>query len=116
MSAVAVEREDGVDDVLEHARPGDGALLGDVADEQGGEVALLRELHEPVGAVAHLRDRAGCPRPIGIDHRLDRVDREHIGGDRLRVGDDVVEIGRADDEQLRRDRADPLGAHPDLRG
>ena len=54
VTAVAVERQHGVDDVLEHARPGERAFLRDVADEHGGELALLRLLHEPVGAVADL--------------------------------------------------------------
>ena len=37
--AVALEREDGVDDVLEHSRPGQGAVLGDVAHEDRGQLA-----------------------------------------------------------------------------
>ena len=37
--AVAFERQHGVDDVLEHARPGERAVLGDVADEQRRDAA-----------------------------------------------------------------------------
>ena len=33
MVALALERQHGVDDVLEHARPGEAAVLGDVTDE-----------------------------------------------------------------------------------
>ena len=69
VAAVAVEREHGVDDVLEHARPGERALLGDVADEHRGAAALLGLLHEPVRAVAHLRDRPGRAGQVGIERR-----------------------------------------------
>ena len=37
MAAVAFEIQHGVHHVLQHARPGDGALLGDVADQDQGE-------------------------------------------------------------------------------
>jgi 4,5-DOPA dioxygenase extradiol len=40
VAAIAVEREDGVDDVLEHAGSGERALLGDVT--QPNEVPALR--------------------------------------------------------------------------
>ena len=39
--AVALEVQHDVDEVLEHPRPGDRAVLGDVADEHGGDVAGL---------------------------------------------------------------------------
>src|SRR5205823_1692714 len=42
MRAVALEVEDGVDQVLEHARAGERALLGHVADEKAGDTARLR--------------------------------------------------------------------------
>ena len=40
VAAVALEVEHGVDHVLEHARPGEGAFLGDVADEQAWRSSL----------------------------------------------------------------------------
>ena len=39
--AVALELEHAVDEMLEHARAGDRAVLGHVADEEGGDVRLL---------------------------------------------------------------------------
>ena len=56
---IALEVEHRVDDVLEHARPGDRAFLGDVADQEergAGALGVARELR---GALAHLRHRAG---------------------------------------------------------
>ena len=53
--AFALEREDGVDDVLEHAGAGERALLGDVTDDHDGLVGPLGEAHELVRAVTDLR-------------------------------------------------------------
>ena len=44
--AVALELEHRVDHVLEDARPGDGALLGHVTDEEDGRAGLLGEAQE----------------------------------------------------------------------
>ena len=87
--SVTVEREHGVDHVLEHPGPRKGAFFGDVADEHGGQLAFFRLLHEPVGAVAHLRDRSRRAGQIGIEDRLDRVERQHVGLHRFDVGDHV---------------------------
>ena len=56
---VAFEIEHRVDDVLEHARPGKRAVLGDVADQHDGGAARLGDARELRRALAHLRDRAG---------------------------------------------------------
>src|SRR5206468_12437106 len=74
VETLALEVEDGVDDVLEDARPRDRALLRDVADEEDRNVLALRELEEPRGALAELRDPAGSGRDLVGVHRLDRVD------------------------------------------
>ena len=52
MKALALEVQDGVDDVLEDARAGDRALLGDVADQEDWYVLPLRELEQPGRALA----------------------------------------------------------------
>ena len=44
---LAFEGEHGVDEVLHRLRPGDRAVLRDVADEHDGDTLALRELHEP---------------------------------------------------------------------
>lgn len=79
MVALALEGEDGVDHVLQHARTGEPALLGDVAHEHHGDVAALGLLHEPVRAPAHLHDRARCAAEVGVDHGLDGVDDDETG-------------------------------------
>ena len=79
MVAVALELEHAVDQVLEHARAGDRAVLGHMADEDGRDPGLLRHAQQPPGRLAHLRDRAGRRADVGRVERLDGVDHAHGG-------------------------------------
>ncbi len=56
--AVALELQHSVDHVLEHARAGDRALLGDVADEEDGRAGGLGQAEEAARRFAHLADAA----------------------------------------------------------
>ena len=76
--ALALEREHAVDEVLEHARSGERALLRHVADEQRGDAALLRHSHQPPGDLPHLRHRAGRSRQSRVVEDLHRVDDAHV--------------------------------------
>ena len=69
---VAVDGEDGVDDVLEGSGARDGAVLGDVTDEQRRQRGLLRELDERLRALPDLGDAAGDAGPVGVNDGLDR--------------------------------------------
>ena len=70
---IALEIEHRVHDVLQHARPGDRALLGDVADDEERGAALLRVARELRGAFAQLRDRPGRRLQRLGPERLDRI-------------------------------------------
>ncbi len=59
MAAFALEIQHRVDHVLEHAGARDGAVLGDMADEQEGGAAALGGPDQFLGGRAHLADRAG---------------------------------------------------------
>ena len=59
--ALALELEHAVDQVLEHPRAGQRALLGDVADEQHRDRARLGQPRDAVGDLAHLADRSAAP-------------------------------------------------------
>ena len=78
MVLVALELEHAVDDVLQYLGAGDAALLVDVADEYGGDIALLGELEQRGGTLTYLHDAAG--------RRLGRVGRDGLYG----VDDDEV--------------------------
>ena len=56
---VALEVQDGVDDVFEHARPRERAVLGDVADEYERRSTLLGVPCQLRRAFAHLSDGTG---------------------------------------------------------
>ncbi len=111
---VALEIEHRVDDVLEHARAGDRALLGHVADEDHDDVALLGEPRQLRRAFAHLRDaaRRGCQR-LGV-HGLDRVDDDDFGPQRAGSRDDRLELHLGQQLDRRVDEAEPLRAQRDL--
>ena len=72
--AVALELQHGVDQVLEHPRPGDRAVLGDVADQHDGDVVAFGQPQQAVGRFAHLGDAARRRRQVGGVQRLHRVD------------------------------------------
>src|SRR6185503_10150125 len=54
--AVALERQHGVDQVLERLRAGDRAVFRDVSNEHDGNAIGLRQLHQPEGRTADLAD------------------------------------------------------------
>ena len=72
--AVALEVQHHVDEVLEHARAGDRAVLGDVADEHGGDVAGLGHPDQRGGDLLDLGDAAGDALDARGADGLDRVD------------------------------------------
>ena len=114
--ALALEQEHAVDQVLEHARAGDRALLGDVADEDDGAPDPLRHLHHLVGRLADLGDRAGRACEVGRVKRLDRVDHARVGALRFERGQDALQRGLGDRRHRERALPEPLGAEAHLRG
>ena len=60
MVAVALELEHAVDEMLEHARPRHGTVLGHVANEHRRDAALLRDTQETGCGLPHLGNRARC--------------------------------------------------------
>ena len=87
--ALALERQDRVDEVLEGLRPGERAVLGHVADEDDRDPVALGELHQPERRLADLADAAGRPVELVDGRGLDRVDDEQRRARRRR--------GRLDD-------------------
>ncbi len=89
---VALEIEHRVDDVLEHARPRDGAFLRDVADEEERRARALGVARELRRALAHLGDRAGRRLQGFGPYRLDRIDHRHARLRRFQGADDALEL------------------------
>ena len=112
--AVTLELEHAVDEMLEHARPGNRSVLRHVTDEDRGHARLLRNPHEPAGRLAHLRDgprRRGDVRGV---ESLDGIDDAHVGPLALERLADGVELGLRQDAH-RLGAADARGAKGDLR-
>ena len=106
---VALERQHRVDHVLEDARPGETAVLGDVTDDHDGDAAALGLDHQPVGARPHLYDAAGWGPQHRVGDGLDAVDHDEGGSDLVDGGDDVGHRGRRQQPQVGAYRTEPLG-------
>ena len=114
--ALALELQHAVDEVLEHARARERALLGDVADEQHRDVARLGQARDAVGDLAHLADRARRAGQVGRVQRLDRVDHAHLGALCVQRGEHGLEVGLRERRHVQRRAGQPLGPQADLGG
>ena len=103
--ALALETEHGVDHVLEHPGPGQGAVLGHVPDQDGREGAGLGQGDQRVGARLDLGHRAGGSVDVGVEDGLDAVDDQHIGGEPLDTGGHPLQGGLGHDPHAGHQRA-----------
>ena len=90
---LALEVEDRVDQMLEHAGSGQRAFLGDVPHQERREATPLRLGHEPRAALTHLRDGAGRGLQIWKEDRLDGIDDQRLRLDVVERRLHGVEIG-----------------------
>ncbi len=74
MAAFTFEAQHRIDHMFEHARTGDGAVLGDMPDQDQGGAAILGVADQFLCRCAHLADRAGGTLDQIRVHRLDRID------------------------------------------
>ena len=114
MLPVALEIEHHVHHVFEHARAGNRALFGHMADEEHRAARRLGHAHQQAGTFAHLRNAAGRAGHVRAVHRLDRVDNHVIRRDFLPAALSRVHRIFAEDEQIVARHAQPPRAHLDL--
>ena len=114
VAALAFEVKHGVDHVLEQARSGDGAVFGHVADQKSRQAGFFGKHDDRAGCFPHLGDAAGRRRNRRRENRLHRVDHEQAGFDFFDMIENALERSLAQDEQIGRLDAEPLGAHFDL--
>ena len=114
--ALALEVQHRVDEMLEDAGAGDGALLGDVTDEERGDARALGQRHQARAALAHLGDAAGRRLQVGQEHGLDGVDDERPRLEVVDGGLDGPEVTLRPQEQTIGGHPQALGAQLDLRG
>ncbi len=116
LRAFAFERQHRIDHVLDHARAGDLAVLGDVADQDDGGAGFLRKPNERLRGRPHLRHRAGRRFDRVGPHGLDRIDHDQARHRAFGQGrDDVLDGGFGRQLHRRVCKAEPLGAEPHLR-
>ena len=115
VAAFALKVKHRVDHVLDDARAGDLAFLGDMADQHDRSPRGFRIADHRLGGGAHLGDGAG--RRIGHvrPQRLNRIEDHQVRP--LAISDcrqDVLDIGLGGELDRRVGNAEPLRAQPDL--
>jgi hypothetical protein len=114
-AGLALEVQDGVDQVLEQLRPRDRTLLGHVTDDDDRRTPGLGEAHQLRGALAQLRHRPGAGRHAPRLQRLDRVDDEERRLPRCRKREDRLAVGFGHDAESRGSHTQAPGAQSHLR-
>ena len=111
---IALEIKHGIDDMLEHARPGQRTFFSHMADENQGDAILLGEARQGCGAFAHLRHAAGCRlKNFGIQ-RLNRVDDGNIRLFSAQHFDDALKLNLGEKFELRMFELQPIRAQRHL--
>ena len=94
VAALALEIEHGVDHVLEHARAGDQAFLGDVADQHDREAAPLGEADQLGRAAAHLATVPGAQSSVSrYIVWIESITTRSGGVAAVEAGEDVAHVG-----------------------
>ena len=114
-AGLALEIQHGVDHVFEHARTGDAAFLGHVADQEHGRSRLLGKARELGRRLAHLADRAWRRRQQFGPDGLDGVDHQHPRAQRRRLLQDALDTGFRQRLQRFQRQAQTLRARRHLR-
>ncbi len=122
---VAFKVKHGVDHMFKHPRPGQGAFLGDVADQHDarragpGSCAVVGAGFGKAGqvgrALAHLRDRTRCRSQLFGIHGLNRIDDGNVRTQRGERGQDLLEGGFGEYLDLRVALPEPTRAQRHLR-
>ena len=94
--------------------PGDLAVLGDVADQDGGDAALLGDRDQRGGDRPDLGDAAGHALGAGRGDGLHRVEHQQARLDRVEVAEHGRQVGLGGQVEPLVQGAHALGAQPDL--
>ena len=115
MAALALESENCVDHMFEHARSGDRPVLGHMADEHERGAAVLGVADEFLRARADLAHRPRRAVDEVAVHRLDRIDHDEIGAAPVERREDVAHRRRACERDGRVAEPQALRAQSHLR-
>src|SRR5438445_12711741 len=98
--AVTLELEDAVDQMLEHARTRNGAVLRHVPDEDRRDAVLLRDAQQACGCFADLTDGTWSASELSRVEGLDRVDDTDVRPLALEGRADRFQLGLGQDLDL----------------
>ena len=115
MTPLALKIKDGVHHMLHHARPGNLAVLGDMADQNDRHAALFGKGDQLMRGGAHLADRAGGGFDRIKPHGLDGIDDRQSGAFGVQRGQDVAQVGFRPQGHRRILQTQPLRALVDQR-
>src|SRR5204862_932072 len=93
MMPLAFEIQDGVDDVLERLRPGERAVLGDMAYKKGRDVLSFRGEQQLSRRLADLTDAARGRLELQREDRLHGIDDDKGRLDACDLLEDPLETG-----------------------
>ena len=115
MAALTLKAHHHIDHMFEHTRPGDIAILGDMADQHQRSAAFLGEADQLESAAAHLADRAWRAFDLVAVHGLDRIDYQQ-GWRRnpAQRGQDIAHRCRGGKAHRRTRQPQPFGPQPHL--
>ena len=114
--AFAFELADHVHEVLQQPGPGDGAVLGHVANQQRGHVAALGRGDQGGRDLAHLGDAAGAAFDVGAAQGLHGVHDQQARLQLLHLAQGLPEVRFGGEVQGLGDGVDPVRAELDLGG
>ena len=108
--AVALEAQDDVHEVLQQTRARDGAVLGDVADQERGHAAVLGGADQGAGHLPDLGDAAGGAVDLRGGDRLHGVQDQQGGFHLVQMAQHRGQVGLRRQVQVVADRPDAVGA------
>ena len=114
VAAVALEVEHRIYEMLQHHGAGDGAFLGDVADQEGGDAGEFGLLHQAEGGLPDLGQRAGGRGQGGGVEGLDGIQRQEGGPALLHDLEDIFQAGFRGHQEPRGSEPQAVGPELDL--
>ena len=114
--SIALKREHDIHHVLQHFGTGDGAFLGDVANEHDRQLQRLGGQDELGRGLPDLGDGPGRAFDTWRVQRLDGIDEEQVWLVRLDGLDDAFRGGLGKHKQFASERAEAICPEPHLLG
>ena len=114
VAPVALEVEHRIDEMLQHHGAGDGAFLGDVADQEGGDAGEFGLLHQAEGGLPDLGQGARGRGQGGGVEGLDGIEGQKGGPALFHDLEDIFQAGLRGHQEPGRSEPQAVGPELDL--